>query len=605
VRAYLVHPEWLWLLAVVPLVAWRAAVGRARRRRDWAALGQSGRPPGDGSVGWLMAAVCFVVALAQPRWGRSDRPPLPPGHDVVLAVDVSRSMGAEDAVPDRLGRAVEAAESLVKALGNEEGDRAAVVAFAGKGVLRCPLTENLGAVVETLEKLKPGDVRPGGTDLAAAVDAAIEAFDDQARAEGRAVVIFSDGEDHPGAWPEALGRWRESGVVLHAVAVGDDHQGHPVPERPRAGPGAQASASPLTYRGEPVLSRRSDAALEVIAAATGGAFVPLGLSTTDLGQLYRTRIEPEARSRRAAAPAADLATGQERAERFGLFLLAGLGFGLAACRPGRGRLVTGRAWLFAAAVAALGAGPEADGSPAGLVASGRAAYAQGRFAEALAAFRRAADLRPTSAVPRYDMGATLYQLGRHGEALAAYDGARPLADPVLRTKIDFALGNTALALGKLAEAIAHYDDCLASTAPGADLDEVRRQAAANRKFVEDLARRTPPAPEGGKDPARAPDADTGADRPEPRPSDQPDRPQVADPSNAASQPGGPENPGGPIPSGLRGPGGAGGSGPAPPRPAPGSPEARLARALKNVREARRQRIDEPAPAKVSRDLKDW
>src|SRR4051794_7411371 len=108
---------------MVPMLAAWVAWGRRRRRRDWAALGQRGRPAGDGARGGLGAIVCLVVSLAQPRWGRSAGPPLPPGHDVVLAVDVSRSMGAEDAVPDRLGVAVEAAESLVNALGREPGTR--------------------------------------------------------------------------------------------------------------------------------------------------------------------------------------------------------------------------------------------------------------------------------------------------------------------------------------------------------------------------------------------------------------------------------------------------------------------------------------------------
>ncbi len=111
------HPGYLWLLlALILLSAW-VARGRRRRARDWVALGQEGRPRGDGGLGWLGAVGLLVVALAQPRWGRSPGPPLPPGHDVVLVVDVSRSMGAEDAVPSRLGAAVEAAEGLVRALG--------------------------------------------------------------------------------------------------------------------------------------------------------------------------------------------------------------------------------------------------------------------------------------------------------------------------------------------------------------------------------------------------------------------------------------------------------------------------------------------------------
>ena len=94
-------------------------------------------------------------------------------------------MGAEDATPNRLGLAVEIAESLVLRLARQPSDRSAVVAFAGRGVLRCPLTQNMGAVVDAMERLRPGDVQPGGTDLGAALDAAREAFNPDEPTEGR------------------------------------------------------------------------------------------------------------------------------------------------------------------------------------------------------------------------------------------------------------------------------------------------------------------------------------------------------------------------------------------------------------------------------------
>src|SRR5437588_9409706 len=112
----LANPEYLWLLAALPIVALIGALGRARRLRDWAALGQGGRPSAGRPGLWLACLAALAVALAGPRWGRSEVPPLPPGHDVVLAVDVSRSMGALDAVPDRLAVAVESAEGLARAL---------------------------------------------------------------------------------------------------------------------------------------------------------------------------------------------------------------------------------------------------------------------------------------------------------------------------------------------------------------------------------------------------------------------------------------------------------------------------------------------------------
>ena len=91
-------------------------------------------------------------------------------------------------------------------------------------------------------------------------------------------------------------------------------------------------------------------------------------------------------------------------------------------------------------------------------------------------------VRRRSAVPRYNAAATLFQLGRYAEARQRYLEARERADAFLRTKIDYALGNTALAEGDIPGAIRSYDECVASTAPGAALEAVRRDAAINRKI---------------------------------------------------------------------------------------------------------------------------
>ena len=507
-----VHPERLWLLTGLSLLCLWAIRGRLRRRRAWAALAQRGRAPRDGTLWLLISAAFLILAMAQPRWGRLGSPH-PPGHDAVLLIDVSRSMGAEDAVPNRLAVAVEAAEKLVEALAPEPANRAAVVAFAGRGVLRCPLTENLGAVIDALHRLRPGAVRPGGTNLGAGLDEAIEAIGTEEHAQGQAIVVFSDGEDLADQWRSRLDRLREKEVVVHAVTIGDAEHDHPVP--------SGVDDKPLVYRGKPVLSRRSDTALEAITEETGGVVVRLGLTSADLGTLYRTRIEPAARRHREITRISDLT------EQFPLFLAVALTCLLAGCwPPGRGwswrggwswrrsakalgraslaiaiavafagagqppgalREVGGRWWepasVFASIPSPVARNPVQPESAAIAVARGRAAYEAEQFEEALTAFEAAMRLVPNAAVPRYNAAAVLFRLRRYDSARQRYLEARPLADPALQTKIDFALGNTALALGNIPEAIASYDECIASTVRGAGLDVVREDAAINRDFA--------------------------------------------------------------------------------------------------------------------------
>ncbi len=314
-------------------------------------------------------------------------------------------MAAEDAVPNRMGVAIEAARSLIQALGREPGARVAIVAFAGRGVLRCPLTANLGAAVDTLRSLRPGAVRPGGSDLAEGLIEALDAFDDQEHAEGRTIVVFSDGEDHAGRLDAILPRLKADRVIVHGVAIGDPVQGHPIP-LPRQGP--------LTYHGEVVQTRRDDTPFELLAEATGGAVVRLGLAAVDLGRLYEERIAPVARQERQAQRA------PERVERYALFVVAALVVGLAGSWPGRKRLPL---VMLLALIAFPGAG-QGGGTAVDLVAQGNALFAAGNRDDALERFERAIGLAPDAAIPRYDAAAVLYQLGRYEEAAARYREAR-------------------------------------------------------------------------------------------------------------------------------------------------------------------------------------
>ncbi|MGD0043877.1 MAG: VWA domain-containing protein, partial [Isosphaeraceae bacterium] len=120
-------PHFLWLFLLVLGSGPWAIRGQRLRARSWRLLAQRGKVPNLRSLSILLAAVFLILALARPRFGSIIGPPLPPGHDVALLIDVSRSMGAEDAVPNRLAVAIDAAESLVSALAPDPANRVAIV----------------------------------------------------------------------------------------------------------------------------------------------------------------------------------------------------------------------------------------------------------------------------------------------------------------------------------------------------------------------------------------------------------------------------------------------------------------------------------------------
>jgi Ca-activated chloride channel homolog len=611
------HPESLWLLALLaPLLIWTVR-GRWRRRKRWQSLAQRGRPSRDGTPGIVGAIVCLIVAIAQPRWGNLPSPALPPGHDLVVVIDVSRSMAAEDAVPNRLAVAVEVAGSLVNTLGQDPSNRAAVVAFAGRGVLRCPLTENLGAVLDALHRLRPGSVTPGGTDLGAALDAAIEAVavDPQEHAQGRAIVIFSDGEDHADRWLSRLERLHQQDIVVHAVSIGDADEGHPVP--------VGKVPEPLKFEGATVLSKRLDMALEAIARGTGGTIVKLGLSSADLGTLYESKIEPLARRQHEAARLAG------KAERFPLFLLTAFALLIVGClpanrswhwnwrpapswrRPPRG---LGPASVLAAALFALGAvnHPAQVSAESAQIAviQGKTLFDAERFEEALKSFETAIERAPRSPVARYNAAATLYKLKRHAEARERYQEARLRAGAVLRMKIDYALGNTALVLGEVTAAIKSYDDCLNSTAGGASVEQVRRDAEVNRRYAIEQAQ-APAIADSEHPDGQSPSPRQSRRRgPNPRQNGDDSPPDDQGDSGAA---GGGANSDGDQQDERNRPqnrrrrtGGGGHSGKTPQGVRGDMPEDRLDAALEHIREAvESRRLPEELPPESPAQGKDW
>ena len=310
---------------------------------------------------------------------------------------------------------IEAAESLVDALAGDPSNRVAVVAFAGRGVVRYPLTENLGAVKDVVRRLRPGAVQPGGTDLGAGLDVAMTALGQEEHADGRAIVIFSDGEDHAEHWRARLDRLAQAGVIVHGVAVGDAEAGHPVP--------TGTPGQPLTYQGEQVLSRRVDTALEAIAQRDRRCRAEAG----DRAGEPRRALPDADRPRGQAETGGDANLGATRAvpalpgggaglRDRGLLALGAPGSlalaldpphrvillaGLVSAGLGAGQGADRREGETAPAVAEAGQGapataPTPAGSPPELVARGDRAYAEGRFAEALTWFEAAIPLGPSS-----------------------------------------------------------------------------------------------------------------------------------------------------------------------------------------------------------------
>jgi Ca-activated chloride channel family protein len=270
-------PQALWALLLVPAVAaLLIAVGALRRRAlarfaggpAWAvrASGQvSEHRRGVKAVCLLVALAAGVLALARPQWGSGTESITRKGIDLVIAIDTSKSMDAEDAPPNRLARAVRAAEKLLDEL---EGDRVALVTFAGSASVACPLTLDHEAIRLFLEGLDTESVSVGGTALAEAAEASIRALGPSesgaGEAKGRAVLVISDGEDHEGGVEAAERELKRSGVTVFAIGVGTE-QGAPIPA-------GEAGAYKKDRDGKLVTTRLDERPLRALAVETGGRY---------------------------------------------------------------------------------------------------------------------------------------------------------------------------------------------------------------------------------------------------------------------------------------------------------------------------------------------
>jgi Ca-activated chloride channel family protein len=289
------RPELLWLLLVLPVLGagmW-AVAARRRRALERFAGGAAHRARFLVEVSphrraaktllWLLAAGSVLVAAARPQWGTRLEPITRTGIDVVVAIDTSRSMAAEDVPPSRLGQATHAAASLLTRL---RGNRVALVTFAGRATLICPLTVDHAAAKLFLDTIEIDSAPVPGTALAEALRVALRAFGepDEAASRTRAVVLFTDGEDHEGEIDEALSELERAGVAVYAVGTGTGG-GAPIPVKDEHG-GIEGYKK--DREGRVVTTRLDEEALGQVALATDGRYYRATPTEIEIEEIARS-----------------------------------------------------------------------------------------------------------------------------------------------------------------------------------------------------------------------------------------------------------------------------------------------------------------------------
>ncbi|HCR04425.1 MAG TPA: hypothetical protein DIU18_04495 [Gemmatimonadetes bacterium] len=274
---------WLFALAVVPVLVGLFGLSSLRRRRALGVFGDAHlvrklTATVSITARRCKAALCvvavgtLVVALARPQFGSRVETVQSVGQDIVVAVDLSRSMLAEDVAPNRLERA---RLEILRLMDNLDGDRIGLVAFAADAFVQSPLTVDYSAAGLFLKAMHPDLMPVQGTDLGAALQVSLDALDQGAR-DARVVVVITDGEDHEGDFEDQLARAVTSGVQVHVVGIGS-LDGVPIPEYDAQG---RQAGFLRDDEGSVVTTRLGERTLTAVAERTGARYVRAGAGGT-------------------------------------------------------------------------------------------------------------------------------------------------------------------------------------------------------------------------------------------------------------------------------------------------------------------------------------
>jgi len=225
---------------------------------------------------WL-GLMLVITALARPQWGRVEEPVFEQAREILIAVDLSKSMLAPDVSPSRLERAKLLITSLLERL---EGERVGLIVFSGTAFLQSPLSADYEILREFLPALSPDFLPEGGTNYTALLDTALDAFGDESDAD-RFLIILSDGESQTDDWEQRVPALRERGIQILGLGIGTV-EGDMLPDG--------AGGFVKDERGAVVLSRLNQTTLEELARRTTGTYRDAS-TWVDLADLLAQTVE--------------------------------------------------------------------------------------------------------------------------------------------------------------------------------------------------------------------------------------------------------------------------------------------------------------------------
>jgi len=229
----------------------------------------------------ILSVLLCVIAMMRPQYGYHMEEVKKKGLDIIIALDTSKSMLAEDIKPNRFERSKLAVKDMVSKL---KGDRIGLVAFSGTAFLQCPLTVDYNGFMLSLDALNIGDIPRGGTAVSKAIYEAIDVFS-KGEKKNKILIIITDGEDHEGDPLKAAEAAKKIGMVIYTIGIGTT-EGELIPVTDENGKGMFLKDP----AGNVVKSRLNEKVLEDIALTTGGSYIRSSAGEFGLEFLFNEKL---------------------------------------------------------------------------------------------------------------------------------------------------------------------------------------------------------------------------------------------------------------------------------------------------------------------------
>jgi len=282
------NPEYLYLLFLLPVLGVLFGLAQYNKKKALVRFGDlsvieqlmpfvSKSKPILKFIFLTVAIVSIIFALSDPQFGSKLEKVKRKGAEIIIALDVSNSMLAEDIKPNRLERAKQAISKLVD---NMENDRIGLIVFAGDSYIQVPVTSDYTAAKMFLSSINTNIVSKQGTDIGSAIDLAMNSYTPESEME-KALIIITDGENHEDNAIKAAELAGEKGISVHTIGMGSP-QGAPIPLNKDYG----QTVFQQDKDGNTVISKLDQKTLQEIASAGDGVFIRANNTQTGLNKLF-------------------------------------------------------------------------------------------------------------------------------------------------------------------------------------------------------------------------------------------------------------------------------------------------------------------------------